>query len=72
MKTLAGLDYDERGAGEVVCLVHAGAFKRMVRTVVRRARVGRLPRDPPHPAGLRRQPGAVGAGQPGRASPALW
>ena len=26
MKTLAGLDYDERGAGEVVCLVHAGAF----------------------------------------------
>ena len=26
MKTLAGLDYDESGAGEVICLVHAGAF----------------------------------------------
>jgi pimeloyl-ACP methyl ester carboxylesterase len=26
MHSLAGLDYDERGAGEVVCLVHAGVF----------------------------------------------
>jgi pimeloyl-ACP methyl ester carboxylesterase len=26
MSNLAGLDYDERGAGEVVCLVHAGVF----------------------------------------------
>ena len=26
MDSLAGLDYDERGAGEVVCLVHAGVF----------------------------------------------
>jgi pimeloyl-ACP methyl ester carboxylesterase len=26
MNSLAGLDYDERGAGEVVCLVHAGIF----------------------------------------------
>jgi pimeloyl-ACP methyl ester carboxylesterase len=26
MKTLAGMEYDERGAGEVVCLVHAGVF----------------------------------------------
>jgi pimeloyl-ACP methyl ester carboxylesterase len=26
MHHLAGLDYDERGAGEVVCLVHAGIF----------------------------------------------
>ena len=26
MNHLAGLDYDERGAGEVVCLVHAGVF----------------------------------------------
>jgi pimeloyl-ACP methyl ester carboxylesterase len=26
MNTLAGLDYDERGAGEVVCLVHAGVL----------------------------------------------
>jgi pimeloyl-ACP methyl ester carboxylesterase len=26
MSSLAGLDYDERGAGEVVCLVHAGVF----------------------------------------------
>jgi pimeloyl-ACP methyl ester carboxylesterase len=26
MNSLAGLDYDERGAGEVVCLVHAGVF----------------------------------------------
>jgi hypothetical protein len=26
MPSLAGLDYDERGAGEVVCLVHAGVF----------------------------------------------
>jgi pimeloyl-ACP methyl ester carboxylesterase len=26
MRSLAGLDYDERGAGEVVCLVHAGVF----------------------------------------------
>ena len=26
MKTLAGLDYQERGAGAVVCLVHAGVF----------------------------------------------
>jgi pimeloyl-ACP methyl ester carboxylesterase len=26
MNTLAGLDYDDRGAGEVVCLVHAGVF----------------------------------------------
>jgi pimeloyl-ACP methyl ester carboxylesterase len=26
MRNLAGLDYDERGAGEVVCLVHAGVF----------------------------------------------
>ena len=26
MNSLAGLDYDERGAGEVVFLVHAGVF----------------------------------------------
>jgi pimeloyl-ACP methyl ester carboxylesterase len=26
MNNLAGLDYDERGAGEVVCLAHAGIF----------------------------------------------
>ena len=26
MNSLAGLDYDERGAGEVVVLVHAGVF----------------------------------------------
>ena len=26
MDSLAGLAYDERGAGEVVCLVHAGVF----------------------------------------------
>jgi pimeloyl-ACP methyl ester carboxylesterase len=26
MKTLASMEYDERGAGEVVCLVHAGVF----------------------------------------------
>jgi pimeloyl-ACP methyl ester carboxylesterase len=26
MSSLAGVDYDERGAGEVVCLVHAGVF----------------------------------------------
>jgi pimeloyl-ACP methyl ester carboxylesterase len=26
VNSLAGLDYDERGAGEVVCLVHAGVF----------------------------------------------
>jgi pimeloyl-ACP methyl ester carboxylesterase len=26
MNSLAGLDYDERGAGEVVCLAHAGIF----------------------------------------------
>jgi pimeloyl-ACP methyl ester carboxylesterase len=26
MNSLAGLDYDERDAGEVVCLVHAGVF----------------------------------------------
>jgi pimeloyl-ACP methyl ester carboxylesterase len=26
MRSLAGLDYEERGAGEVVCLVHAGVF----------------------------------------------
>ena len=26
MHSLVGLDYDERGAGEVVCLVHAGVF----------------------------------------------
>ena len=26
MNSLAGVDYDERGAGEVVCLVHAGVF----------------------------------------------
>jgi pimeloyl-ACP methyl ester carboxylesterase len=26
MKTLVGMEYDERGAGEVVCLVHAGVF----------------------------------------------
>jgi pimeloyl-ACP methyl ester carboxylesterase len=26
MHSLAGVDYDERGAGEVVCLVHAGVF----------------------------------------------
>jgi pimeloyl-ACP methyl ester carboxylesterase len=26
MKTLAGLDYQERGAGPVICLVHAGVF----------------------------------------------
>ena len=26
MNSLAGLDYDERGAGEAVCLVHAGVF----------------------------------------------
>ena len=26
MHSLAGLDYEERGAGEVVCLVHAGVF----------------------------------------------
>jgi pimeloyl-ACP methyl ester carboxylesterase len=26
MPSLTGLDYDERGAGEVVCLVHAGVF----------------------------------------------
>jgi pimeloyl-ACP methyl ester carboxylesterase len=26
MHSLAGLDYDERGVGEVVCLVHAGVF----------------------------------------------
>ena len=26
MKTLAGMQYAERGAGEVVCLVHAGVF----------------------------------------------
>jgi pimeloyl-ACP methyl ester carboxylesterase len=26
MHSLAGLAYDERGAGEVVCLVHAGVF----------------------------------------------
>jgi len=26
MVSLAGLDYDERGAGEAVCLVHAGVF----------------------------------------------
>jgi pimeloyl-ACP methyl ester carboxylesterase len=26
MSNLAGLDYDERGAGEAVCLVHAGVF----------------------------------------------
>ena len=26
MHSLAGLDYDERGAGEAVCLVHAGVF----------------------------------------------
>jgi pimeloyl-ACP methyl ester carboxylesterase len=26
MNSLAGLDYDERGAGEVICLVHAGVF----------------------------------------------
>jgi pimeloyl-ACP methyl ester carboxylesterase len=26
MRSLAGLDYDERGADEVVCLVHAGVF----------------------------------------------
>ena len=26
MNSLVGLDYDERGAGEVVCLVHAGVF----------------------------------------------
>jgi pimeloyl-ACP methyl ester carboxylesterase len=26
MNSLTGLDYDERGAGEVVCLVHAGIF----------------------------------------------
>jgi pimeloyl-ACP methyl ester carboxylesterase len=26
MNSLAGLDYDERGAGEAICLVHAGVF----------------------------------------------
>jgi pimeloyl-ACP methyl ester carboxylesterase len=26
MNSLAGLDYDERGTGEVICLVHAGVF----------------------------------------------
>ena len=26
MNSLAGLDYDERGAGEAICLVHAGIF----------------------------------------------
>ena len=26
MNSLAGLDYEERGAGEAVCLVHAGVF----------------------------------------------
>jgi hypothetical protein len=26
MNSHAGLDYDERGAGEVICLAHAGVF----------------------------------------------
>jgi pimeloyl-ACP methyl ester carboxylesterase len=26
LKTLADLEYDERGAGEVICLVHAGIY----------------------------------------------
>ena len=26
MKTLAGIEYQERGAGAAVCLVHAGVF----------------------------------------------
>ena len=72
MKTLAGLDYQERGAGAVVCLVHAGVFGAWFEPVFDQPGVGSLPVDQADPTGLRRQPGAVRACQPRRASQSMW
>jgi hypothetical protein len=71
MHSLAGLAYDERGAGEVVCLVHAGVFGAWFAPLFEQPALDGFRVIRPIRPGYGHSPGAIRAGQHRRPRPPL-